>query len=252
MRIAKFFMIVIIAFLLLSCAAKKEFIRYDTSLTVERPADAKERYGEKKIEEVEEKEVLLKFEDEMISAEWLTLSHGLLLKIKNKTDHSIEIVWDKGAFVDKDGNCHRIVRGDVRRLYANRPQPPSIVVRKTGLSETIIPADSISTEGWNYYILPTLSEKISEVYSSLGPKERNKISEDEVKHKAKEAIQSYVGKTFQILLPLKIEEVINEYIFIFKIDDVNFVVKQEKDRAMGLLLGAGALLAGGIVVLLLL
>lgn len=223
MRIAKFFMIVIIASLLLSCAAKKEFIRYDTSLTVERPADAKERYGEKKIEKVEEKEVLLEFEDEMISAEWRTLSHSLSLEIKNKTDYSIEIMWDKGAFVDKDGNCHRIVRGDVKHLYKNRPQPPSIVVRKASLSTTVIPLEAVS-------ILPTLNGKISEVYSSLGSKERNKISEDEVKRKAKEMIQSHVGKTFQILLPLKIEDVINEYIFIFKIDDVNFVELEKKKK----------------------
>ena len=38
--------------------------------------------------------------------------------------------------------------------------------------------------------------------------------------------KNFVGKTFQILLPIQIEDVTNDYIFTFKINDVKLAEKK--------------------------
>lgn len=208
---------------------------YDISLKeVERPAKAKERYGVQKIIKVEksvEEENYFKdeekkyysyfgqekynFEDEMIKIAWIPTPHEFLFILTNKTDHSIKIVWDEASYVDISGESHRVMHSGVKYIDRDSAQPPSIVVRRGTFSDLVMPTDYIG--GPPYY----LHIPLFPIYNAMSDYDPNypkyyKDSREEFIIKTKD----YIGKTVQILLPLQIEDVVNEYIFIFELKGV--------------------------------
>ena len=85
---------------------------YDIGLQeVERPAQAKEKYGEQKITQIEEEGVAkYSFDDQMINIVIYPTHSGIYFTLKNKTSYSIKIIWDEAAFVDENGSSHRVKR----------------------------------------------------------------------------------------------------------------------------------------------
>lgn len=159
---------------------------------VERPLQAKERYGEQKITTVEEEGVSKYcFEDEMVRILWLpTVNSFISFTITNKTDHSIRIIWDEAVYVDVSGGSHKVMHAGVKYMDRYNAQLPSVVVRKGWLSDIILPVDNV------YYV------------DSGGWKESPLLPN----------VEKYIGKTIQVLLPLEIEGIVHEYIFVFNID----------------------------------
>lgn len=194
--------------LLLGCATVPH---YDVTLReVERPTKAKERYGEQKISTVEEEDVTkYSFEDDLVNILWIVGKKQLAFVLKNKTSHSIKIIWDEAVYVDEAGSSHRIVHSGVKYTDKNSPQSPSVVIRGGTLEDSISPSDYISYSGGYWRTAPLLPE------FSMAPKE---VQEE----KAREV----VGKQLQVLLPLQIEGVTNEYIFLFTVD--SYVIGPDK------------------------
>lgn len=170
---------------------------YDISLqAVERPVDAKTRYGEQIITQVQEEGVLKYcFEDEMVKILWLPTASSVNFLLANKTNHSIKIIWDEAVFIDEEGQNHRIIHSGVKYADRNNPQPPGIVARNTSIVDSVFPVDVKP-------IFPT-----------------QYITPEKVQFIEKKVI-TYIGKGYQVLLPLQIEDVINEYIFSFQVNDV--------------------------------
>jgi hypothetical protein len=190
--------------------------KYDISLTeVERPAQAKQRYGEQRIEMVEQEGInKYYFEDEMVQIAWFVGMEQVNFVLKNKTDHSIKIIWDEAAYVDMTGTSHRVMHSGVKYADRNAPQPPTVVVRKGKIDDLICPTDHV------YYRKGYYSR-----YGSIsGGWETNPLlpsfqaGGDEISFRNN--ANACVGKKIQVLLPLKIEEVVNDYIFSFQINDV--------------------------------
>jgi len=173
---------------LAGCATYRAY--YDIGLTeVERPAQAKQRYGEQKITKVEEEGInKYFFEDEMVKIVWIPTSSQLSFILTNKTDHSIKIVWDEAAFVDENGVSHRVMHSGVKYIDRNNPQPPSVVVRKGTIMDLIMPTDNVyyvsgQYGGWREAPLFPVSS----------------VTAEELKSKA----QKYIGKT--VMVHLKID-----------------------------------------------
>jgi len=176
-------------------------VHYDIGLyKVERPTQARERYGESKITKVQEKGVeKYYFEDGMVKIVWIPTPEQILFILTNNTDRSIKIVWDEAAYVDENGVSHRVMHEGVKYIFRNNPQPPTVVVRKGTITDFIFPTDKVYFyNGWSED--PLFPTYIVEV------------------HKGR--VEQYVGKTIQVLLPIQIESVVNEYIFSFKINQV--------------------------------
>lgn len=209
-------------------------INYDIALVeVQRPKEAKARYGEQKIDRIIENGVnKYYFEDEMIKIIWLPVVYQLSFVVNNKTEYSIRIVWDEAAYVDENGLSLKMMHSGVKYADRNSSQPPSVVVRKGSLADFIVPTDYVYwREGsYSYYtsipggwetkpLFPTKEG----TYSSNPEPILNIFS------------NKYLYKTFQILIPFQIEGVTNDYIFTFKINDIliNYVsavkMKAEKD-----------------------
>jgi len=181
----------------------KSMVKYNLQLeSVERPADAKERYGETNIAKFQEEgKNRYSFEDELISIVWEIGYKRASFALKNKTDHSIHIIWDESSFVDLSGSSHRLIHSGVKLIDKNQAQPPSIVARKSILEDTVFSASHIryggADTGWIY---------------------RNWL-EPAVNNPAQ--AKSFEGKTLQFLIPLKVEDVVNEYLFVFRINEAN-------------------------------
>jgi hypothetical protein len=201
---------------------KKPFFKanYDISLSeVERPAKAKNRYGEQKLSKIKDGEVYkYYFEDDMVKILWLPLPANITFILENKTNYSIKIIWDDASFVDTTGGNHRVMHSGVKFSDRNNPQPPSVVIRKGRIDDLVYPSD------YTYYRKGHYSR-----YSSDpgGWEEKplfpvNKIG-GEIDELKKEC-EVYIGKTIQVLLPMQIEDVVNDYIFTFRINSVE--VKQ--------------------------
>ena len=195
-----------------SATSKKLFYecKYILNLIeVERPADAQKRYGNSKIDSFEEEgKRKISFEDNMINIIWLPTDEEFSFILKNKTNNSIKIVWDEAVFVDENGSNSKVMHSGVKYIDKNNSQPPTIVMKNSSVNDIIVPTEHIYYSSGRYGGWRTLS-LISNTASS--------------KEKLDELIASKVGKTVHILLPLQIEETINEYIFTFKID--SFVYK---------------------------
>jgi hypothetical protein len=207
----KLIVLLSIAFSIAGCVPT-HYIRYDIGLKeVERPSDAKKRYGEPKIVRFEEEgKTKYSFDDGMLKIVWLPTSSQFGFFLTNKTSHSIRIIWDEAVYVDESGMSKRVMHSGVKYTDRNSPQPPTTVVRGATISDIVLPTDNVyyvrgRYGGWRE--LPLLPNKGTH--------------KPEIENKAK----NVVGKNIQVLLPIKIEDVVNEYVFVFSIDRYSITTK---------------------------
>lgn len=209
-----------------SCVTLQPFYygTYDISMSeVERPAKAKERYGEQKITSTtEEGNLKYYFEDDLVKIAWLATSSSLSFMMENKTDHSIKIIWDEAAFVDNKGISQRIMHSGVKYTDRNASQPPTIIVRKGRIEDIIVPTNNVYFDEGYYskYYTRKAEWKEKPFFESLQYGGDPKVFENEMRNN--------VGKTFQVLLPLEIENVVNDYIFKFKVDAYEYKGEYKK------------------------
>jgi len=187
--------------------------QYDFTLkSVERPQNAKERYGESKIINIAEGDTIkYQFEDKMIDLTFIPTNKMFYLSLTNKTNHSIKLVWDEAVFVDSKGNSSKLANGEMRRISMNSPHPPSVIVRGSSFNTVVFPSANVTSNGIESVVPSGRKDSIVEVKSYA---------------------QNYIGQKVQILLPLMIEETVNEYIFSFEVNDFN-IYKRTWDSFTG-------------------
>ena len=194
----------IIATIFTSCTAYQGV--YNVGLKeVERPQNVKEQYGESKIVNFQEEgKTKYSYEDDMIKIIWLPLSTQFGFTLKNKTDHSIKIIWDEAVYVDQNGSSERVMHSGVKYIDKSNPQPPTVVVKNANIDDMIVPTDNVYYTSGQYggWRTKPMFPNIASTQDEL-----NTLT------------QKYIGKEVKILLPLKIQETINEYIFTFKVED---------------------------------
>ena len=189
--------------------ATTDTVRYDIGLSaVERPENAQEGYGKQKIGTLQEEDATkYSFGDDLIEIVWQATPEQFDFDLTNKTKHTIEIIWDKAVYVDENGNRKGVMHSGVKYRDRNNPQQPTTVARRATVSDLVFPTENVDWAGDPYggwQIKPLFP-----TYSTSGTTE-------DLLDKAKK----YVGKSVQFLLPLKIEGIVNEYLFVFKVEDV--------------------------------
>lgn len=197
-------LIILLPLLLSSCYSYRGV--YHVGLTeVEKPKDSTVRFGESTIVPVkDETGTKYSYSDEAIEVVWLFLEDRIAFTITNKTDNSMKIVWDEVVFIDEKGQSNRVFHSGVKYIDRNSSQPPTVVVRGATVSDVIIPTDNaVYTSGqyggWSVNPLFESRFMTQEEMSSVPP--------------------NYFGKKVQIYFPLEIEGVINEFVFIFEIEE---------------------------------
>ena len=172
---------------------------------VETPKNVKEQYGDTRVVNFDDKGVTkYSYEDGLIKIIWLPQKNQFSFNLTNKSDHSIKIIWDEAVYVDETGSSKKVFHSGVKYTDRTNSQPPTTIVKGANLDDLVMPTDNayfVSGQygGWQ--------EKPLFINYSSTPEGLNAIK------------LTYIGKTVKVLLPIKIEETVNEYLFTFLIED---------------------------------
>ena len=190
------------------------YAQYDIGLeSVEVPKNKKQTFGKQVIVKSEEKgKTKYTFEDDIIKTTWIVTSSNIYFDLKNKTNHSIKIIWDEAVFVDQNGESHSVMHSGTKYIDRNNPKPPTTIVRNGKISDIVFPSDYVYYQSGQYGGWRELD--LIKDYRTTEPEGAKKIQE---------LAKKEINKTIQVLLPIRIEDVTNEYIFVFKINDFKVV-----------------------------
>jgi hypothetical protein len=119
--------------------------------------------------------------------------------LKNKTDEPIEIDWNKVAFVDVTGESHKVIHSGVKFNERSQPLVATTIPPSARIEDIVFPSDYVYFRegqygGWSEYPLFPDGEKAA----------------------------PYKGQIFTIFMPMKVNGVVKNYSFKFKITDVEF------------------------------
>lgn len=196
----------LIAAVSMTSCAFGPYLTYSVGLSnVEAPVDAKTQYGEIKIIKLDvEGKTNYKYEDDYIDIMWIVTSTQFNFVLKNKSNYSIKIPWDDVAYISPSGQTGRVMHSGVKYIDRNNSQPASVVPKGASLSDIVIPTDNV------YYV--------SGQYG--GWREKKLFSFEIDKNNIEQSKQEHIGKTVRLLFPIIIQDVKNEYVFEFKVEDI--------------------------------
>lgn len=197
------------------------FLRYDVPMVaVEKPADVKERYGDTEAITMKEEDKYF-FSDSLLDATFFFMRDAIGFVIKNKSDHTMKLIWDEAVMIEPDNSSTRVMHAGVKYTDRNNSMPPSIIPRRGKFEDQAVPVDRIywregyysqygsSPGGWeNKGIFPwhtqvgtSTAQSDKETFLSKG--------------------KQFVGSRIGLLLPFEIEGVKNDYTFWFEVKSVS-------------------------------
>ncbi|MGB4415292.1 MAG: hypothetical protein WBI53_10470 [Paludibacter sp.] len=146
------------------------------------------------------------YQDSIIKIVWSYAYSQIDFKLTNNTEQTLKIIWDDAVYISLNNESGRIFHKGVRYIDRENPQPPTAVYKKTTLTDLISPTSYI------YYSGGWVSNPLIPVDGSIWT---SKI----------EYIQGLIGRTMQVILPIKIEDKVIEYTFSFRTE---FIEKKKK------------------------
>jgi len=191
---------------------------------VERSTGTKKIYGEQRIDAVIEEGIpRFYFEDETVRIKWLPTPNDIVIFVNNKSDGPVRIVWDEARFVDEKGVSHRLIHSGIGYEERNDSHPPTVVPARGVLEDFIHPADYFRWEegyGRGSYKPQGYWRRASFLPAQI------KGTSEELRAKA----EPFVGKIFQVILALQIENVRNDYVNTFRINKVDVTEKIQQEQ----------------------
>ena len=137
------------------------------------------------------------YDDNNIRIIWSPLSSQFDFILQNKTNYTIKILWDDVVFVDNN-ICYKVIHSNVKYIDKTNHQLPTVIIKNTNIEDLIIPIKNIYFDTkW----------KIKPFFPNIA------FNDNELNI----LVNKYIGKEIKIYLPLKIQNNIKEYIFIFKV-----------------------------------
>lgn len=199
----------------IGCSGGRAVTYNSTIDEVERPSDAAERYGEYTVSETDSSYV---YEDELVRAGFLTSGGSVLMNVENKTDYSVQIRLEQGAFVMPGGSSERILTGGMSYASRNDQVQPITVPSGASTTTTLIPQSAVSMGQYGVSVAPMFEP---DFLSSTG----NETADD---------VEANVGETFSLLLPIEIQGNVNEYTFNFEVEGARIEGGREtEERTIG-------------------
>lgn len=171
---------------------------------VDRGPQTEERFGAAELAEftVDDSTAFV-FEDGLLRITWDVESSRLLFVLENKTDRPIRIIWDDVIFVDLNGAPHKVMHRDIRYAVRGAPMTPT----------TIDPGETREDYVLAIHLAYQESDATWREEPFLTPYRRMTIEE-------LEPARANIGRTFAVVLSLEFEGETNEYVFTFRVTDV--------------------------------
>jgi hypothetical protein len=196
---------------------------YDISLlSVERTAGNDKIYVDQRIEVVPEEGIpAFSFEDEMVRSKWRPAPVDISFVFNNKADRPVKILWDEARFIDVKGASHRLIHSGIGYEERNDSHLPTIINARGTLEDFLHPADYFKREE-----LSASKSNKQQAYWKKAPflPTQVKGTSEELRTRA----EPLIGKTFQVILALQIDNVRNDYVYTFKIKKVDVTEKEEQ------------------------
>jgi hypothetical protein len=172
--------------------------RYDIRLTdVQRPPAATAQFGLSSVTPVKDSASAYRFNDRLISATFQPNEFQINMEISNNGDRPIQILWADAAFVDVTGKSQSLIASDVVPTECSNPKPVSTIIPQSRLVYTVIPCGAFrASTTWGWIIDPFFP--VASRASST-------------------TVEALKGKTVRLLLPLRFDEVVSNYIFTFEV-----------------------------------
>jgi hypothetical protein len=118
------------------------------------------------------------------------------LTIENLTGSSLELIWDRAAYVDPTGVTSRLVRGETRVIDIERSNPPSLIPAGAKLAVVAVPAMNLVEGSSANYMRPF----VPRTWAAGGA----------------------AGKEIRLLLPIQAAGQTREYTLTFRVGNVTF------------------------------
>ncbi len=169
--------------------AEKQKLRFSLS-SVERPKDTSIRYGEA-ITTQEDGIYKYLYSDSIVKIVIFGHEKGFHFVLENLMRNSIKVIWNESAFVGVNGITSKIVHSGVKYSEMGNNQPPTVIIGGAKLIDSVIPVDNVeydNTEN-DWITNPILS--FQDLTDNLGE--------------------------VRLMLPIQVKDVVNEYIFTFKV-----------------------------------
>jgi hypothetical protein len=188
------------------------YAHYITKLdSVERPENAKKQYGQyQTIEISENNQTKHIFEDKLLNVKFFIDSDRIYFDLENKTDYSIKLIWDDMIFVDTEGKSSGVIHNGTKLINKDESQKATQIIRKGNYSDIIVPSNNI------FYSKSFRSWQYQGIFQNINYEKSNPNIE------SINVANQYKNKKIQLLMPIEIEGIKNEYIFTFKVDNVVF------------------------------
>ena len=193
--------------------------RYTAGLTeVARSSTTKQRYGKADAITAGDS-ARYTFEDGLAVVEVAALYGAVRLDVRNKTDHSIKVIWDEASFIDLDGRLSRIMHIGVKFVDRNASQPATVIPAHQHLADDIFPTDRVyfreaygsTPAGWhNASLLRPMNTVVTVQPGAPTPTPPDSFTT---------AVRARIGKRFGVLIPLEVEGAKHEYTFWFAVKD---------------------------------
>lgn len=150
----------------------------------------------------------LVFEDGLVKVTFTPQENGIGISILNNSDGSVRLLWDECSYVDPDGSSHRVVHLGTRFIHTDQPQPVVTIPAGAKLDDLMVPADYADWHESSSRWIKS-SWEIRPLFPTTPPFLYEKEFQD--------AVSSLDGKTFRVLLCLKVGDDTNDYLSTFTI-----------------------------------
>ncbi|MBP3566761.1 MAG: hypothetical protein J6J76_04345 [Paraprevotella sp.] len=205
----KILIIFITACVFLNTSCTSHLAVYSVSLkTVECPKAVNKQFGETKVVTYDDGNITkYRYEDDYIEITWFVSLSRFNFELKNKSDYTIKINWDDISYVDIENKSGRVIHAGVKYADRSRSQVSTVLAKNTKISDMLLPVDNVYYKPYNGFSFGGWGEAnlIPSYYKTK--KDLNKFA------------PLYIGQKMKILMPILIENVQNDYIFEFVIDD---------------------------------
>lgn len=120
--------------------------RYDAPLAlraVQRPQDVAQRWGEYTLTPADSSGYT--YEDGLVSLAVVPDDNSFSVLIRNKTEHTIRLLWAEGSYVGPDGIASGIVPGETSLLTLNNAPAAQTIPTRASVAVLAIPRSNVNT-----------------------------------------------------------------------------------------------------------